>query len=80
MTVVFRRKVLNFNVKYAERHNFMSPAVVSRMIRQFTLERILPAKKFKPIELQLAAKLSGVIALRMLGLFLILPVFMVLAR
>lgn len=31
-------------------------------------------------ELRLAASLSGVIALRMLGLFLILPVFMVLAR
>ena len=31
-------------------------------------------------ELKLALKLSSVIALRMLGLFLILPVFMILAR
>jgi MFS family permease len=39
----------------------------------------LPVEKINATELRLAAKLSGIIALRMLGLFLILPVFMVLA-
>jgi MFS family permease len=40
----------------------------------------LTADKNKSQELKLALTLSGIIALRMLGLFLILPVFMILAR
>jgi len=40
----------------------------------------LPAAREKNREIRYAATLSGVIALRMMGLFLILPVFMVLAR
>jgi MFS family permease len=40
----------------------------------------LPAAREKTLELRYAATLSGVITLRMLGLFLILPVFMVLAE
>jgi MFS family permease len=40
----------------------------------------LTAEKNNSRELRLALTLSGVIALRMLGLFLILPVFMILAR
>jgi len=40
----------------------------------------LPASKENSRELRFAATLSGVITLRMLGLFLILPVFMILAE
>jgi len=40
----------------------------------------LPAAKENSRELRFAATLSGVITLRMLGLFLILPVFMILAE
>jgi predicted MFS family arabinose efflux permease len=40
----------------------------------------LPAEKESKQELKYAATLSGVITLRMLGLFLILPVFMILAQ
>jgi len=40
----------------------------------------LPEDKEKSQELRYAATLSGVITLRMLGLFLILPVFMILAQ
>ena len=39
----------------------------------------MTADKNKSQELKLALTLSGIIALRMLGLFLILPVFMILA-
>ena len=39
----------------------------------------MPAGSIRNRELRYAATLSGVIALRMMGLFLILPVFMVLA-
>lgn len=40
----------------------------------------MPAEKESKQELKYAATLSGVITLRMLGLFLILPVFMILAQ
>ena len=40
----------------------------------------MPAEKENKQELKYAATLSGVITLRMLGLFLILPVFMILAQ
>ena len=39
----------------------------------------MPAVSQRNREIRYAATLSGVIALRMMGLFLILPVFMVLA-
>jgi len=40
----------------------------------------LPTEKIQLKEMRMALTLSGVIALRMLGLFMILPVFMILAR